>query len=177
MAALNRITLAFIALLLAAPVSAADAQKDLEMLFSTEGLECFLEPDPKSNSSAEYYSAECIEKRKPEDKRREASRKRKIIKLAVASIIAIVVIVIVFRKRRRIASAISSRWRRRSKAYRVWVFGSFSWAVGVLLYVLLVDPYGGRYMRDDDLFHMLSVMIIPPFFFGAVWFGYKRFVD
>ena len=32
-------------------------------------------------------------------------------------------------------------------------------------------------MDEDEVLHMFSVMIVPPFFLGAVWFGYKRFVD
>ncbi|MDB4173140.1 hypothetical protein N9748_00815 [bacterium] len=175
---LNRITLVFIALLIAAPVSAADTQKDLDKIYQSiaEELKCTLTPDP--NNSDVYYSAECKEKRKREY---ETKRKRKLIQDIVTSAIAVIVIIlmiIVFRKRRRIAEGISNRWRRRSKAFRAWVFGSFFWAVGVLLFVLLVEPYRFRYgiLSDHDLLHMFSVMIVPPIFFGAAWFGYKRFV-
>ena len=98
-------------------------------------------------------------------KGRAEDEKREAIQLAVAATIAIAVIVFVAR-----------RWRRKSKAFRVWVFGSFFWAVGTLLYIWLVEPYGSR-MNDDEVWHMFSVMIVPPLFLGAVWFGYKRFVD
>ena len=36
--------------------------------------------------------------------------------------------------------------------------------------------YGSR-MVGGEVLHMYSVMIVPPLFFGAVWFGYKRFVE
>jgi hypothetical protein len=32
-------------------------------------------------------------------------------------------------------------------------------------------------MDSDEILHMLGVMFIPPLFLGALWFGYKRFVD
>ena len=51
------------------------------------------------------------------------------------------------------------------------------WAVGALLYFWLADPdwlYHRRRVLEDKL---LGLMLIPPLFFGVVWFGYKRFVD
>ena len=84
-------------------------------------------------------------------------------------------------------------WRK-SKAFRVWVFGSFFWAVGVLLYIWLADPdwlpsefrlpmyqWGGNLSYYEKRFILLyefgKLAIVPPLFIGAVWFGYKRFVD
>ncbi len=93
----------------------------------------------------------------------------------MAATIVIAVIVIVFRARRRIAAAISRRWQRQSKEFRVWAFGSFFWVVGTLLFVWLAEPYGGI-MYDDEVRQMWGVMIVPPLFLGAVWFGYERFV-
>lgn len=112
---------------------------------------------------------------KEREKERADAKKRQAIQLAVAATIAIVVVVIVFRARR-IAAAISRRWQGRSKAFRAWAFGSFFWAVGTLLFVWLAEPYG-RWMDKEEFWHMFSVMIVPPLFLGAVWFGYKRFVD
>lgn len=103
-----------------------------------------------------------------------AKRERAI--QAIGGAAALVVIVVLFITRRRLAASISRRWRTKSKAFRAWVFGSISWAVGTALYVWLVEPYGSRMYRADDL-HMFSVMFVPPLFLGAVWFGYERFVS
>ena len=107
---------------------------------------------------------------------RDKAKRREAITLAVAAILPIVVIVIVFKVRRWIGAIISRGWRKRSKGFRAWAFGSFSWAMGTLLFVWLVEPYGSR-MHDDEVWHVFNVMIVPPLFLGALWFGYKRFVD
>ena len=106
------------------------------------------------------------------------ARRIKAIALFVVATVAIVVIVIVIvlKTRRWIAATISSGWRRQSKEFRAWAFGSFFWAMGTFLFVALFNPYGG-YMRDEDVWHMFTMMILPPLFLGAAWFGYKRFVD
>ena len=109
------------------------------------------------------------------------AEKRKTIQMAVAATIVtivIVVIVIVFRARRRIAASFSRKWRGKSEAFRAWAFGSISWAVGMFLFVWLFDPYytDGWAEYLPDFLHLLGVMILPPLFLGAVWFGYKRFV-
>lgn len=101
------------------------------------------------------------------------ARNRGLIFLAVAATVALVVIVIVFRARRRIAAAFSRRWQ--SKEFRVWAFGSVCWIVGTPIYGWLAESYGSI-ISDDEFLHLLSVMIVPPLFLGAVWFGYKRFV-
>ena len=98
--------------------------------------------------------------------------------LAVAVVIFVTMKVI--RARHRIAATFSNLWHRRSKEFRAWVFGSVSWAAGTFLFVLLAEPYGvpiSRMNIDEEILHMFGVMLIPPLFLGAVWFGYKRFVD
>ena len=126
---------------------------------------------------AERARAQELAQAEREKAKRAEAVKRQAIQLAVAATIAIAVIVIVFKARRRI----SRRWRRKSKAFRVWAFGSFFWAVAALLYIWLADPdwlyrtgYSGKIIAGDKL---LGLMIVPPLFLGAVWFGYKRFVD
>jgi hypothetical protein len=32
-------------------------------------------------------------------------------------------------------------------------------------------------MSDDEADHVFGMMIVPPLFLGALWFGYKRFVE
>ena len=105
------------------------------------------------------------------DARIKEDERERLIVSAVLGVTALVVIVVLFMARRRIAA----RWRRGSKDFRVWVFASFSWAVGAVLFVWLVEPYGSN-IDDDDISHLFSVMIVPPLFFGAFWFMYKRFV-
>lgn len=128
--------------------------------------------------------AERLEARAIAKKARAATEKKQQIRvdiaLLVAAIIAIVSIAIVFTNRRSIAAPISNWWRRRNKAFRIWAFSSFLWVIGTFLFVWLVDPYNTGIwwdMDDDEIWHMFSVMIVPPLFLGAVWFGYKRFVD
>ena len=61
----------------------------------------------------------------------------------------------------------------------MWAFCSISWAVGTFLFVWLFDPYytdGWLDMVGDEALRAFGVMIIPPLFLGAMWFGYKRFV-
>jgi hypothetical protein len=56
----------------------------------------------------------------------------------------------------------------------------FFGGVGVFLHVWLADPYdsgGLTYMSDDEADHVFGMMIVPPLFLGALWFGYKRFVE
>jgi len=50
--------------------------------------------------------------------------------------------------------------------YRIALFGSVLWVLVVLCYVFLFDPYG--YMTDDDVFHMVKVILFPP---SVVWFS------
>lgn len=95
--------------------------------------------------------------------------------LAFAATVMVAIIVALFMARRKIATNLSRRWRKRSKDFRIWVFGSFFWASGTVLYVWLARPYGSR-MYGEDFDHMLAVTIVPPLFFGALWFSYKRFV-
>lgn len=124
----------------------------------------------------EIFSERKAHARIAEEKRereRAEAEKRQTIFLAVAATIAILVIVIVFRARRRIAAAISRRWRGKSKAFRVWVFGSFFWVVGTLF---LVEYPPCVMSCDDQVRHWWGTMIVPPLFLGAVWFGYERFV-
>ena len=126
----------------------------------------------KEHAAYRYSEAE-LEKSAAE------AKKRGDILLAIAATIAIavtVVILLVFKARHRIAATISRRWGRKSKFFRAWTFGCFFWALGTLLFILLVNPYGSR-MDGGEVLHMFSVMIVPPLFLGAVWRGYKRFVE
>jgi len=64
-----------------------------------------------------------------------------------------------------------------SKALRVWIFGSMFWAIGTLIFMVLIDPnVSWSYMGANEISHLLSVMIAPPLFIGAAWFCYKRFI-
>lgn len=69
----------------------------------------------------------------------------------------------------------SGWWRNRSKSFRVWVFASALWVVGVVLCVIAFEPYG--YLIDNyDTFNMLFVMLVPPVFVGVSKYVYDRWV-
>jgi hypothetical protein len=88
--------------------------------------------------------------------------------------------VIAVKRTRRISENLFQIWWHRGKEFRVWVFSSIFWGVGVFLRVWLADPYesgGLTYMSDDEVGHVFSMRIVPPLFLGALWFGYKRFVE
>ena len=98
------------------------------------------------------------------------------ILMGVGAGLAIALIVILFIERRRIAASISGKLQRKSKAFRIWAFASFFWVLGVLLY-----SWAFPYWLRNDLFQINFIklfwaMIVPPLFFGAMWFGYQRFV-
>jgi hypothetical protein len=68
-------------------------------------------------------------------------------------------------------------WGRKNMAFRTWLLSSLFWAIGTFLFVWIVDPfYNGDWssMDHDEYVQMYKVMIAPPLFLGAVWFGYKR---
>jgi len=73
---------------------------------------------------------------------------------------------------------VSKYWSVR-KNLRLWFFGSGFWVVGVLLYVIIIDPYNNgswRYMDDDEYFHMFLVMLIPPLFVGSAKHVYEKYI-
>jgi hypothetical protein len=102
-----------------------------------------------------------------------------LVVVGIGLAVAVLASILVFRGGRKIAPIISVRWRSRSKSFRAWAFLSFSWAVGTLLFVWLFDPYNLgslSYMDDEEFAHLVSLIVIPPLFFGGLWFGYRRFV-
>lgn len=78
--------------------------------------------------------------------------------------------------RRVIADTLRHQWRKRSLAFRGWCFVSFFWASGVVMYVVLINPYRFDDEIERELLHMVGVMLLPPIFVGAFWFGFRRFV-
>ncbi|HET7396853.1 MAG TPA: hypothetical protein VFK12_10495 [Gammaproteobacteria bacterium] len=70
-------------------------------------------------------------------------------------------------------------WRRKSKAFRLWAFVSLIWAVGVVLFVAVFDPFHNgswNYMDDDEFLEMFTVMALPVFA-GVLFRIYKKFVE
>ena len=61
------------------------------------------------------------------------------------------------------------------KRTRLVLFGCIIWLVIVLVYVFLFTPYG-RYMSYSETNHMLSVMFLPTFAIGGLYWIYERFV-
>jgi hypothetical protein len=65
------------------------------------------------------------------------------------------------------------------KDVRLWVFGSGYWIVGVLLYVIIADPYNNgswSYMDRDEYFQMFLVMLAPPLFIGSAKHIYENYI-
>lgn len=72
----------------------------------------------------------------------------------------------------------NSWWRDKSKAFRVWVFGSAVWALLVLLFFVVFDPhnYGAwEYMSGSDYLQMYCIMAMP-LIGGAIKLLYDRLV-
>lgn len=154
------------ALMLTSPVMAADKlNKNTITLDPVLSLDC---NSTKIRDCADTFSFW--------ENREERAKRFQTIYLATAFVVAVAVIAIVYTARQWIATTIPGFWRGRSKAFRVWAFGSFFWVIGTLHFVWLVDPYGSR-IDSYEFSQMIGVIIVPPFFLGALWFGYKRFVD
>lgn len=69
-------------------------------------------------------------------------------------------------------------WNRRSKLFRLfWVLSVF-WVLGVLLFVVLFDPYGSRLskMGNYDYMQVLSTMFVVPAFVGLAAYVYQRYI-
>lgn len=114
--------------------------------------------------------------------REEKARKKEqfiLAGLAIAAALLVALIVLTYRARKRIAAATSLFWWSRSRAFRMWAYGSVCWALATFLYVSIVESFdagGWEYMDEGVVLHTLSIMIVPPIFIGTVWFGYRRFV-
>lgn len=70
-------------------------------------------------------------------------------------------------------------WRRRSKEFRLWCFGSTAWATAVLLFVVGLDPFNNGswdYMDDDEYFQMFFWMLVPPLFIGIARYSYEKWI-
>lgn len=71
-----------------------------------------------------------------------------------------------------------SWWRRKSENFRRWLFVSAFWAVAVLLFVVIFDPFNNgdwRYMDDDEYVQMFTIMVIP-FLAGVLRYLYSKWV-
>ena len=69
-------------------------------------------------------------------------------------------------------------WRRRSRGFRIWAFGSVVWVVFVLLFVIVFDPFSNgawRYMDGGEYLKMFFVMAIP-LLVGGIKYVYDRIV-
>lgn len=69
-------------------------------------------------------------------------------------------------------------WRNKSGAFRKWVFLSFVWAVGVVFFVGIFDPFNNgawTYMDDDEYLQMFTVMALP-LLVGILVYMYNKFV-
>lgn len=67
------------------------------------------------------------------------------------------------------------RLQKLPKAVRLALFLAVSWVACVPSYVFLFQPYGG-YMRDDDMFHMFGVIVIPVIVGLGLFSIYRKFI-
>ncbi|OGS33028.1 MAG: hypothetical protein A2218_07805 [Elusimicrobia bacterium RIFOXYA2_FULL_53_38] len=78
-----------------------------------------------------------------------------------------------------------SWWRRKSWAFRTWIFVSTIWIVCVFLYIQLFEPWGNSYglvkegvrrgMGDREYMQMYSLYGLP-LLGGAILWAYNRLV-
>ncbi|MEX1107689.1 MAG: hypothetical protein WEC00_02140, partial [Dongiaceae bacterium] len=119
-----------------------------------------------------------IDRARYEEERQEAQRLEKI-KTILLLIVIVSFTTLCFLARRKIGHFFLSWWQRKSFSFRVWVFGTIFWILGVLILVGLLDPYGEGYwnfVSNDDALHLVTVLTIPPAFLGVFWVCYKRFL-
>lgn len=65
-------------------------------------------------------------------------------------------------------------WRERSKSFRMYWFLSGFWAIGVIVFVGLFEPYG--YRSWNNHLHMLSVVLAPLALVGIAMYTYQRYM-
>ncbi|OOY36782.1 hypothetical protein BOV89_10660 [Solemya velum gill symbiont] len=66
------------------------------------------------------------------------------------------------------------------KDLRLWFFGSGVWIVGVLLYVVIIDPYGIErnleYLDDENYVQIFLVMFPLPLFLGTAMYIHEKYI-
>ena len=71
-----------------------------------------------------------------------------------------------------------SWWRMQSKQFRAWVFVSFVWALLVLIFVAVFDPFNAGswgYIDEEGYLQMIVIMCIP-LLAGGIMFTYNKVV-
>lgn len=76
------------------------------------------------------------------------------------------------------ADVVAVWWQEKSKAFRVWVFGSFLWVVVSVLFFMLVDPDSiwSNALGGSDMGLVIFPVLVPPLISGTAYFGYQKFV-
>ena len=77
------------------------------------------------------------------------------------------------------SDSVDGWWRRRSKEFRLWCFGSTAWAIAVLLFVIGLDPFNNGswdYMNDDEYFQLFFWIFVPPLFIGIAKYSYDKWI-
>ena len=73
-------------------------------------------------------------------------------------------------------------WRQKSKAFRLWVVISLIWAVGVVIFVGIFDPFNNGWgyiwsnMSEEEFLKMLTVMVLPVLA-RVLFLAYRKFVE
>jgi hypothetical protein len=58
---------------------------------------------------------------------------------------------------------------------RIGIVGSAFWALAVVLFVVLFEPYGS-YMSDNEFWKVVKAIIFPPILGVAGYFAYCKFI-
>ena len=66
-------------------------------------------------------------------------------------------------------------WRRQSKEFRKWVFGSVVWMIAVFVLIFLLDVFNFRRMNDQETLQSFLLMGLPLIVWG-IKFAYVRLV-
>lgn len=77
----------------------------------------------------------------------------------------------------RLRARIGEWWRATSPRFRLWIFASAIWTIGVPIFVAIFDPYNsGRWGLDDEQFLQIATIVMLPWIFGLLKSVYGRYV-
>jgi len=70
---------------------------------------------------------------------------------------------------------VTTKYSKSSFANRVLLTGSVFWALVVLTFVFMFEPYGG-YVSDTDWWQVVKIIVFPPVVAAAGHFLYVKFI-
>jgi len=70
---------------------------------------------------------------------------------------------------------VAERFRSFSLSVRVGIVGSAFWALAVILFVILFQPYGS-YMSDNEFWKVIKAILFPPILGVVGYFAYTKMI-